>query len=306
MNETSFPFHAGELAVQAKTGESRIAVRNGQTIGNRIPNGALKFVDKQPMVVAASLDADGQIWVSLLAGKPGFALAEDPALVSINTDFLVSAGDDIFWSNADKHPFVGLLFIELTSRRRLKVNGKLTADGNQYQLAVSESFPLCPRYIQKREIEVSSAKSLPDAPTLVGTVLTDALVNRISRADTFFVGSAHDAEHLDASHRGGNPGFVRVEDAQTLLIPDYNGNSLFNTFGNLTINPAAGLLFVDFDGGETLQLTGHADLIFAEPDPTDDTGGTGRHWRFHLHNWRRQASLRNVAWQFLEYSPFNV
>jgi uncharacterized protein len=305
--QTPSPFHPGELAVQARTGESPAADRNGRIIVDRIPNGALKFVDKQPMAVATSLDADRQLWVSLLAGKPGFARAMDPLLVNLDTDLLVSARNDIFWQNSGQHPFVGLLFIELSSRRRLKVNGKLTAKGSQYQLAVSESFALCPRYIQKREVEVSSPEELPaDAPTFTGVSLTNELTRWIGHADTFFVGSAHDSEHLDASHRGGKPGFVQIEDSRTLLVPDYNGNSLFNTFGNLTINPNAGLLFIDFETGETLQLTGYADLIFGEPNTTDDTGGTGRHWRFHLQAWRRQASLRNVAWTFVEYSPFNV
>ena len=300
------PFHVGELAVQTRTGESLTAERNSQVIGNQIPNGALKFVDKQPMVIAASLGADRQIWVSVLAGKPGFALAENPSLVSLNTRLMVSAQDDVFWQNFECQPFVGLLFIELSSRRRLKVNGRLIADGAMYQLGVTESFALCPKYIQKREVEVSAPIGSSDAPIFTGINLTDELTTWIGRADTFFVGSAHDPEHVDASHRGGKPGFVHVEGNQTLLVPDYKGNSLFNTFGNLTINPIAGLLFIDFDTGETLQLTGHADLIFDQPDQADDTGGTGRHWRFHIHAWRRQASLQRVAWTFVEYSPFNV
>lgn len=303
---TATPFHAGELAVQAQVGEESMARRNGQVITDRIPNGALKFVDKQPMVVASSLDADQHIWTSLLAGTPGFAVAETPSLVNLDTNRVVSARDDIFWHNVIGQPAVGLLFIELSSRRRLRVNGPIVANGTQYQLTVGEAFPLCPRYIQRREIEVTAPVGLPDAPTFTGTALTPDLMDWIGQADTFFVGSAHDTDHVDASHRGGKPGFVQVENAQTLLIPDYNGNSMFNTLGNLAVNPAAGPLFVDFDAGETLQLTGRADLLFGEPGQTDDTGGTGRYWRFHLHGWRRQASLRSVEWTFVEYSPFNV
>ncbi len=305
MNVTS-PFHPGELAVQANVGEDQMARRNGQVITDRIPKGALNFVDKQPMVVASSLDADQNIWTSLLAGKPHFVLAETPSLVRLNPDLLVSARDDIFWSNIARHPVVGLLFIELSSRRRLRLNGRLEAAGSDLLLTVGEAFPLCPRYIQRREIEVTAPKGLPAAPTLTGTELSFELSGWIGGADTFFVGSAHDAEHVDASHRGGKPGFVRVENAQTLLIPDYTGNSLFNTLGNLTVNPRAGLLFVDFERSETLQLSGRADLLFGPTDEADDTGGTGRRWRFHVESWRRQASLRGIEWAFVEYSPFNV
>lgn len=305
MNLTG-PFHPGELAVQTRVGEDRIAVRNGQTITDRIPNGALKFVDKQPMVVATTIDDQNRIWTSLLAGKPGFTLAESPSLVSLNPSLLASARDDIFWTNINRQPAVGLLFIELSSRRRLRVNGQIQTDGDNLLLTVGEAFPLCPRYIQKREITVTTPNGLADAPITTGTRLPPDLIRWIERADTFFVGSSHDNTHLDASHRGGKPGFVCAENDQTLLMPDYNGNSLFNTLGNLSINPLAGLLFVDFDAGETLQLSGTTDLLFDNPDGVDDTGGTGRHWRFHLTGWRRQASLRSVEWTFVEYSPFNV
>ena len=300
------PFHPGELAVQTQVGEEQTARRNGQIITDRIPNGALKFVDKQPMVVASSFDADQNIWTSLLAGMPGFVVAQTPSLVNLDTNRLVSARDDIFWDNVAGHPAVGLLFIELSSRRRLRVNGQMMIEGTQYRLRVGEAFANCPQYIQRRELSVTTPPGLPGAPTVTGSELTDELTDWIGRADTFFVGTAHDYEHVDTSHRGGKPGFVRVENTQTLLIPDYRGNSMFNTLGNLAVNPVAGLLFVDFDAGETLQLTGRAELLFGEPGPTDDTGGTGRHWRFYIKGWQRQTSLRQIAWMFMDTSPYNV
>ncbi|NIJ52237.1 pyridoxamine 5'-phosphate oxidase family protein [Dyadobacter arcticus] len=305
MNTTN-PFHPGERAVQARTGEEQKARRNGLIIADRIPNGALNFVNKQPMVVASSVDGDGQIWTSLLAGRPGFIVAETPLLVNLDTNRLVSARDDIFWANVANKPAVGLLFIELRSRRRLRVNGRLVMKGSQWRLTVGEAFANCPQYIQRREMEITAPVSLLDAPTATGPELTDELTRWIERADTFFVGSAHDAEHIDTSHRGGNPGFVRVENARTLLVPDYRGNSMFNTLGNLAVNPVAGLLFVNFDTGETLQLTGRAELLFGQPGQADDTGGTGRHWRFQIRSWRQQASLRSIEWTFGDYSPYNV
>ncbi|SDG61214.1 hypothetical protein SAMN04487996_120134 [Dyadobacter soli] len=300
------PFHSGELRVQAQAGEEQIARRNGQLIADRIPNGALKFVDKQPFLIAASLDEQHDIWVSVLAGKPGFVRADSPGLVRIETDQLVSARDDIFWPNLAQHPAIGLLFIEPSSRRRLRVNGLVTreADRSGLNVHVQEAFPLCPRYIQRREVELTAPAEHAHSAAETGTHLTDELKEWVRGADTFFVGSAHDPDHIDASHRGGNPGFVQILDDQTLLIPDFNGNSMFNTLGNLSVNPKAGLLFVNFETGESLQFTGHADLLFSEPGLNDLTGGTGRNWKFHLHSWRRQASLTGLTWTFLEYSPF--
>ena len=285
MNPSS-PFHAGERAVQSRTGEEQAARRNGQIIGGQIPNGALNFVNKQPMVVASSVDAEQRIWTSLLAGTPGFVVAETPSLVNLDTNRLVSARDDIFWNNVAGHPAVGLLFIELRSRRRLRVNGRMVSEGSQYRLTVGEAFANCPQYIQRREMEVTARVGLPDSPAATGTELTDELTNWIGRADTFFVGTAHDAHHIDTSHRGGNPGFVRVENAQTLLVPDYRGNSMFNTLGNLAVNPVAGLLFINFDTGESLQLTGQAELLVWR-------AGAGR--RYRRYGSALAISLRALA-----------
>ncbi|QMW04215.1 pyridoxamine 5'-phosphate oxidase family protein [Spirosoma foliorum] len=302
------PFHPGEQQIQARAGEEHIARRNGQLIANRIPNGALKFVEKQPFVVAASLDSQQAMWVSLLAGQSGFLKAESPEVVQLNTDYLLSAKDDRFWANVSYHPVAGLLFIELSSRKRLKVNGRVTVSPNETSLTirVQEAFPLCPRYIQRREVDVTTLAQPTDQVSLIGSQLTPELHDWIAGADTFFVGSAHDDDHLDVSHRGGKPGFVQVLDSQTLLIPDYNGNGMFNSMGNFSVNPRAGLLFVNFETGDSLQLTGHADVQFTESAADDPTGGTGRYWQFHLHNWARQSSLSGLNWTFLEYSPFNI
>lgn len=302
------PFHAGERHIQARAGEAHIASRNGGLIANRIPNGALKFVDKQPFVVAASLDDQQAIWVSMLAGQPGFLMAESPEVIQLNTTYQLSTPDDRFWTNVAQHPSVGLLFIELSSRKRLKVNGTLRVAPNDAGLTVhvQEAFPLCPRYIQRREVALTTIDQPTNQATRTGSQLTSELHDWIARADTFFVGSAHDDHHLDVGHRGGKPGFVQILDDQTLQIPDYNGNSMFNSLGNFSINPRAGLLFVDFETGESLQLSGHADVQFREPDPDDATGGTGRYWQFHLHSWLHQSSLSGLSWTFLEYSPFNI
>ncbi|QMW04944.1 pyridoxamine 5'-phosphate oxidase family protein [Spirosoma foliorum] len=302
------PFHSGERQIQARAGEAHIATRNGRLIANRIPSGALKFVDKQPFVVAASLDDQQAIWVSMLAGQPGFLKAESPEVVQLSTDYLLSAPDDRFWTNVAQHPVAGLLFIELSSRKRLKVNGTVSVASNEVGLTVrvQEAFPLCPRYIQRREVAITAIDQPTNQATLTGSQLTPELNAWIAETDTFFVGSAHDDDHLDVGHRGGKPGFVQILDNQTLQIPDYNGNSMFNSLGNFSINPRAGLLFVNFETGESLQITGHADVQFTEPSPEDPTGGTGRYWQIHIHSWLRQSSLSGLSWTFLEYSPFNV
>src|SRR5262245_8801280 len=144
---------------------------------------------------------------------------------------------------------VGLLFIELATRRRLRVNGIVGKRlGDALWIRVAEAYPNCPKYIQRREL-VSAADEKPaphPAPSAEGTVVDESLARLIRDADTFFVASAHPNGSVDCSHRGGKPGFITVE-GNTLHIPDYPGNSMFGTLGNLVLNPRAGLTFIDFD-----------------------------------------------------------
>ena len=116
------------------------------------------------------------------------------------------------------------------------------------RLQVDESYPNCPKYIQKRQVTANLVGT--DQPTLTverGDALGPEQRAVITKADTLFVASVHPERGVDASHRGGNPGFVTIVDDRTLRIPDYKGNCMFNTFGNFVVNPRAGLIFVDFE-----------------------------------------------------------
>jgi len=107
------------------------------------------------------------------------------------------------------------------------------------------------------------------------------------------------------SHRGGNPGFVEVLDERTLRVPDYVGNGMFNTLGNFVSNPRAGLLFIDFEGGRTLQLIGTPMIRWELDAPSDRTGGTRRYWDFTVDRWLERELPQRVDWELLDYSPFN-
>lgn len=124
-------------------------------------------------------------------------------------------------------------------------------------------------------------------------------------ADTLFVASAHPTRGVDTSHRGGNPGFVEILNDQSLRIPDYTGNSMFNTLGNLVVNPQAGLLFLDFDRNRTLQLTGQATIQWHLERSLDTTGGTYRYWDFAIEQWLETELPQLLHWEFLDYSPHN-
>jgi len=281
------PFHAGELSVQQRTGELEHARRNGQIISDSIPEGALGFIEQQSLAVLGSLDSQQNIWASVLVGLPGFLRAVDLRTVELELKQTAHNRDDPWWSNIECHAEVGLLIIDLQTRRRLRINGRLARSGaGRLRLEVAESYPNCPKYIQRRQLRIrleegARAARLPRA----GCALGPQQQALIGLADTFFVASAHPERGVDASHRGGKPGFVSVLDSRRIRIPDYVGNRMFNTLGNVLVNPRAGLVFIDFERSRTLQLIGCAEIRWKLEDPANETGGTQRYWDFEIDRW---------------------
>ena len=301
------PFHEGEMEVQRRAGESREAVRNGQVIGDEILRGALDFIERQPVSVWGSLDQDGDPWASILIGRPGFLKPDGQHAVDIDLAQSLEIPDDPLYENIARRPEAGMLVIDLATRRRLRVNGQVWRDGPQsLRLDVEESYPNCPKYIQKRHLRFETSNlSSAEVRTTRGEILSDEQRALIRAADTFFVASAHPERGVDASHRGGEPGFVEWIGADTLRVPDYAGNSMFNTLGNLTAYPRAGLAFLDFERHRLLQLTGDAEVRFDLDDPAGASGGTRRFWDVRVRRWRETDLGRQLGWEFLGASPFN-
>ncbi|HSR54017.1 MAG TPA: pyridoxamine 5'-phosphate oxidase family protein [Acidobacteriota bacterium] len=299
------PYHRGELEVQELAGEQAQARRNGGIVSDHIAAGALEFIRQQSLAVAATLDRAGYPWASLLLGPPGFMSAPDPSQIAIDFMQRPLAEDDVFFTNLAGDRRMGLLIIDLATRRRMRANGRLKRfAGNRLAMKVEEAYPNCPKYIERRHFRLGPPSgSAPKRRS--GTRFDQARSDMIARSDTFFVASAYPGGGLDASHRGGPRGFVEVLEDNRLRIPDYTGNSLFNTLGNLLEHPQAGLAFLDFEGGRLLQLIGQARVAFEQPDPERRSGGTGRFWELQVERWVERSLTRQVEWEFLDSSPFN-
>ena len=300
--EETGPFHEGELALQRATGERDIGARNGRIIADRLIPNAVGFIARQEMAIAATIDGEGRPWCSALIGGPGSFTAPDLGRVALTRS--AAWGDDPMWSNLESDPRIGLLFIELGSRKRYRVNGQVADTGvDPVAVEVAETMGNCPKYITRRHLVVGAPRHDAVAPE-VGSRLGDTERRIVAEADMCFVASANPGGNLDASHRGGRPGFVQLRGEQ-LWVPDYRGNSMFNTLGNLRVHPPAGLLFVDFTARETLQLTGTTAIELDAHDPPGDTGGTGRAWTFTPQQWRRAPLAVRVRAEALDFSPFN-
>lgn len=307
---TNSPFHRGEIALQERAGvRERMADFGPRVIRDFMPDQHREFYAQLPMVILGHVDDSGRPWCSLVAGKPGFAHSPDRRQLILETGFL--PGDPIV-NNLKAGSQFGMLGIEFHSRRRNRMNGTVTAlENRRLTLSVDQAFGNCPQYIQTRSFEIAPPASGHDSRAHRFDHLPDNVMSLIENADTFFVSSRAPVEHnrrvdgVDASHRGGQRGFVRVDDKLTLTIPDYSGNSHFNTLGNFLVDPRAGLLFVDFESGDIIMLTGTVDLIWDSIEAAAFEGAE-RLWRFRLDEGWRLPQASPLRWSFGEFSPASL
>ena len=104
------------------------------------------------------------------------------------------------------------------------------------------------------------------------------------------------------SHRGGKPGFVRVDADGTLTVPDFSGNNFFNTLGNLALNPRAGLLFADFASGDLLHVAGTAEIIWDGPQ-VKAFAGAQRLMKMRVQQVLRLKRAMPLTWSTAQLSP---
>lgn len=299
------PYHEGELEVQQKVNQVEMARINSGAIDETILAGALRFITQQPMVVIGSIDSKGNVWISTLFGDPGFVHTVDDHTVVIDVSQPRSAEDDPLWHNLVDNPNAGLLVIELGSRRRIRINGRARKIADQQLIIdVERAYPNCPKYIQRRDWKrIETDEQFEAIQSTQGKELDETHKTLIAGADTLFVASAHPEHGVDASHRGGHPGFVHIINNRLLRIPDFSGNSMFNTLGNFTSYPHAGLIFINFEHGHLLQLTGRPEILWELDDPQDETGGTKRYWQFEITAWQESTLPFRFAWELMDYSP---
>ncbi|MEU9476586.1 pyridoxamine 5'-phosphate oxidase family protein [Streptomyces sp. NPDC048191] len=293
-------YHEGSLAVQELMGVRDRADHVGRSLGQDIKPVAAAFLELQPLLVVGAADpGTGRVWASALTGSPGFVRATSPRRMSVTTD----ATDDPRPDHRDplapalETPGtpVGTIALDPRTRRRMRLNGRLRPTPRGFAIEADQVFSNCPRYIQRRQSYETLTDRAREAPRTLGE-LDPRAMEFIRSADTFFLATVHPAG-ADVSHRGGNPGFVRITSPRELTWPDYPGNAMFLTLGNLRTDPRAGLLFLDWTAGTTLQLTGEAHAAF--------TAEGTRTVRFTLTEALWSPAALPLRWSAPEYSPAN-
>ncbi|MGD1282793.1 pyridoxamine 5'-phosphate oxidase family protein [Mycobacterium seoulense] len=274
---TATGFHEGETATQRRAGVEAEARRlEGMLDASGLSPGAARFLASQRFAALTGRDHDGLLWISPLAAPPGFLRGRSDVL---HVSALPREGDPLHDLPSGQQ--VGLIAVDFATRRRLRVNGEfLGAERGGMTVRVEQSYGNCPKYIHRHAIDVDGLAA--PASRRRTTLLTPADEASIAASDTFFLGTSHPTRGSDASHRGGPPGFVRVDSPNSLWWPDFPGNNMFNSYGNLAVDDEAALLFVDFDTGDALHVTGRARVRWTAPGAPGDDGGVGRNVAFSV------------------------
>ncbi|MBI1759608.1 MAG: pyridoxamine 5'-phosphate oxidase family protein [Actinobacteria bacterium] len=300
MQSQAVGYHAGERAVQARAGLTEQAEHAGRAIRERLPAAAVAFLAEQPLLVVGAADSAGRMWASLLTGPPGFLHPTDDRTIDVQAR---PRPHDPLAEALAGTTRVGTIAIEPGTRRRMRVNGCSHATPQGLTITAHQVIANCPKYIQKRTPR-PTGRPQPPMSAPAAHALTPRQQQMIRAADTFFVATRSADGDADASHRGGQPGFLRAVSSSALQWPDYPGNAMMLTLGNLHQDPAAGLLLIDWDTGTTLQLTGHAAVDW-DPAAAASVPGAERVVRFTLTRVVEITHNTTLTWTPPEPSRFN-
>ena len=296
---TPSPWHEGELTLQRSVG----AVERMKVPGQRqmardfMPDQHRDFYAQLPFVVLGSVDTRGDVWATLRSRAPGFMHSPDPRslVFDIGRD-----GNDPADAGMEDGDAIGMLGIELHTRRRNRLNGNIRRSSNErFEIVPTQSYGNCPQYIQLRKYRFDeSGQGRVHEDTGL-----DARARELIRAsDHFFVASyvvRDGVRQVDVSHRGGRPGFVDISDDGVLSIPDFSGNLFFNTLGNFLLNPRAGMVFVDSATGDLLQMTGSSEVVLDGPEIAAFVGAE-RMWRFRPERVVYREAALSIRWDVVE------
>lgn len=306
--EGDSPFHAGEREAQRLAGvDARIEKVGRAAIRDHLLPQHQEFFARQHQLLLATIDAHARPWVAMVAGPPGFARALDARRLRVDAQPLAGAPDQALSAGGA----IAVLGIDYASRRRNRLNGRiLGSDASGFEIAVQQSFGNCPKYIQTRATRLPAGASWrlsAQAGEALGHC-DDQVRALIAEADHFYIATHYDrdgdrAHHgADVSHRGGRPGFVRVDADDALLFPDFAGNRFYNTLGNILANGKAALLFTDFSSGSLLSMTGTASIDWRDASEHGFAGGE-RLLRFVPQELWRYPRALPFEWSFGEQSP---
>jgi uncharacterized protein len=293
-------WHEGEIEVQERAGVRADAEELTGMYRRELQPAMVGFLAQQRLAVITTVDAEGRTWASLVAGQAGMLQVPDLRAVRL---FAPAVETALPTEHIKANPLVGMLVIDFIRRIRVRINGvaAVEPDGSVI-VGIRQAYGNCSQYIQRRTA-IAEAGSGHGAQLVVDERLSESQQEMIRRADTFFLGSVHPESGADSSHRGGLPGFVEVISDTRIAFPDYSGNRMFNTLGNVAVNPSVGLLFFEFGSGRTLQITGRASVDWSA-ERAKRFKGAQRVVDVEVMEVKETTEATSLRYEFEAYSPF--
>lgn len=300
--EQARPFgtrHPGELAVRERLDIPGALDPRLPTVRSALDPRIAYFLMQQQLLVISALGPDGRIWVTAWSGPEGFIFPAAPRVLAVEGAWTVAPGDPVV-PLLTEGTAVGLVCVDFETRSRVRINGSVLEGGEgRLALLTEQVYGNCPKYIQQRTYEPVRPRGSRREPA-IGTGLTEAQAAVLRRADSFFIGTAVPGTGTDASHRGGLPGFVRVSAPSMLSWPDYPGNRMFMTLGNLELHGYAGIVVPVWDDGTLIHVSGRARVVWGPPgDPAD------RQVELTVEKVVERRHAVPLRWTFHSYSPAN-
>ena len=289
-------WHEGEKKMHRLT---RVEQQDNPTSPFLTPRAA-HLIQRFPLMAVGTLDGENRPWCTVWGGETPMSQTVAQSIIGIRTNVDASFDPvvEAIWQGKDGGEVVkeeapgrmiSALSISLEDRNRVKLAGRMVAGAltahtsndeeetesensshqkgkvGQIQLVVKieQSLGNCPKYLNKNTI----TPAIP-SPVLASTAtyLTAEAIDLISKADFFFISSVHAHSDMDCNYRGGPAGFLRISQPTllssptTLIWPEYSGNNLYQTLGNLSSTPLAGIVIPDLTTGSVLYITGTTTL----------------------------------------------
>ncbi|KAJ4377948.1 hypothetical protein N0V83_000778 [Neocucurbitaria cava] len=278
----ALPYNEGEEKMHCLL---RVPDRDNPTSTMLTPQASF-MLQRGPLLALGTLDSQSRPWTTLWGGSPGFSEPLGGGFIGTRT--LVDGKNDpvvqALVGGAEEgemlQPVAGGkilagLAIDLMTRKRVKISGKMVAgtlkevdvevegqaDTKQAQIQIvtkiEQSLGNCPKYLNAYEIYPALVKAEVGSQ---GPSLSEEGQALISNADMFFLSTSTEQD-ADTNHRGGPPGFVRIISPTQIIYPEYSGNRLYQSLGNLQLNPKVGLTFPNYAFGNILYITGTATIL---------------------------------------------
>lgn len=249
-------YHDGEKYIQEQMGVTAKANSLSSMIHNDIPIAAAQFLATLDFCVITFSINNKELHNSIVFGFESFIKILNTKEMLIDLENKSFIPKDIYENEKISIGFIGLDF---ENRMRIRINGTGKIEDNKLHLYINEVYSNCPKYINDRET-IGKLDFLNDSNLTKYTTLENDCKKILSHADTFFLSSIHENNGADISHKGGEKGFLRVISPKILEFEDFQGNNMYNTLGNIHINPNVSIILIDFTSNDILHITGIATI----------------------------------------------